>query len=69
MKPASNFEFSRDRAVPYREDVAMPDWLAVRPPADADAEEEQRPALGLAIAVASSLLFWAGAAIFVFGAI
>lgn len=69
MKPAFDFEFSRERAVPFRGDATLPEWFAVRPPADADVEEGQRPALGLAIAVVSSLVFWAGVAIVVFGAI
>lgn len=60
MKPAFNFEFSHDRVSPFKEDATLPEWLAIRAPADADTAVEQRPALGLAIAVVSSLVFWAG---------
>lgn len=63
MKPVFDFEFSRERVVPFQGDATLPGWFAVQPPANADAQEEQRPALGLAIAVVSSLMFWGGVAI------
>lgn len=67
MKPAFNFEFSRDRIASCRDDMALPEWLAIRPPADGDDDAaDQRAALGLAIALVSSLMFWAGVGIVLF---
>jgi hypothetical protein len=44
----------------------LPEWLAVKAPAEARDDDERSIALALAIAVVSSLVFWAGLAVVLF---
>ncbi|SFF87439.1 hypothetical protein SAMN05518801_102365 [Novosphingobium sp. CF614] len=45
----------------------LPEWLAIRATAELPDEDDRHIALGLAIAVVSSLVFWVGLAILLFG--
>ncbi len=61
MLPSMNFDRSESEDRRSALDV-IPEWLAVPAPVDAPQEDAPDVALGLAISVVSSLIFWAGLA-------
>ncbi|MCT2398140.1 hypothetical protein [Novosphingobium mangrovi (ex Huang et al. 2023)] len=59
--------YTDNACAPRREADPLPEWLAINAPANMPEQGESNIALALAIAVVSSLVFWAGLAVVLLG--